>query len=91
MTANVSERPMSDANLHREASTPVTNGHRGGGQLDQKFPNKLCTWIDTDLAKAISLASSIEREREAVIVRRALRFGLRQFGYYNPEAIANGR
>jgi hypothetical protein len=69
-------------------ATGVSDGPRGpaknsgGGQLRPMFPNSLKTWVDDELLAALELAATVEKERQAIIVRRWLRRAAIAEGYY---------
>jgi hypothetical protein len=65
-------------------SAPPTGSAKngGGGHLQALFPISITTWIDSDLSRAIQLASATEKERQAIIVRRWLRKAAIAEGYY---------
>jgi hypothetical protein len=76
---------MSDAISPRDGVSPPPIGpakNGGGGQLRALFPNSLKTWVDDELFRAINLASAVEKERAAIIVRRWLRKAAIAEGYY---------
>lgn len=74
---------MTAANLQQTAASPAPNGRSknlGGGQLSKEFPHRLHGWIDEELHNAIKAAAAYEKEREATVIRRWLRFAARQAG-----------
>jgi hypothetical protein len=75
---------MTDAISPAPSAATVPNGsgkRRGGGNLSQMFCHGLKLWVDPDLFAAINLASNVEHERSAIILRRWLRRSAISEGY----------